>query len=96
MYGALIVDPKDPARDAAYDYDRRWWSSCKEWLERDGYTYPAMTMEGRLPNYFTINGKSYPETETVRMEVGERLRIRSSAPTTTSSTRCTCTAAPSR
>jgi manganese oxidase len=76
MYGALIVDPKDPARDAAYDYDHEMVVQLQEWLERDGYTYPAMTMEGALPNYFTINGKSYPETETVNMEVGERLRIR--------------------
>ena len=76
MYGALIVDPRDPARDAAYDYDQEVVVQLHEWLERDGYTYPAMTMEGALPNYFTINGKSYPETETVDMEVGERLRIR--------------------
>jgi FtsP/CotA-like multicopper oxidase with cupredoxin domain len=76
MYGALIVDPKDPDRDAAYDYDQEMVVQLQEWLERDGYTYPAMTMEGALPNYFTINGKSYPETETVNMEVGERLRIR--------------------
>jgi FtsP/CotA-like multicopper oxidase with cupredoxin domain len=76
MYGALIVDPKDPARDAAYDYDQEMVVQLQEWLERDGYTYPAMIMEGALPNYFTINGKSYPETETVNMEVGERLRIR--------------------
>jgi manganese oxidase len=76
MYGALIVDPEDPARDAAYDYDEEMVVQLQEWLERDGYTYPAMTMEGALPNYFTINGKSYPETETVNMEVGERLRIR--------------------
>jgi FtsP/CotA-like multicopper oxidase with cupredoxin domain len=76
MYGALIVDPKDPARDAAYDYDHEMVVQLQEWLERDGYTYPAMTMEGALPNYFTLNGKSYPETETVNMAVGERLRIR--------------------
>jgi FtsP/CotA-like multicopper oxidase with cupredoxin domain len=76
MYGALIVDPKDQARDAAYDYDEEMVVQLQEWLERDGYTYPAMTMEGALPNYFTINGKSYPETETVDMEVGEKLRIR--------------------
>jgi FtsP/CotA-like multicopper oxidase with cupredoxin domain len=76
MYGALIVDPKDPARDAAYDYDHEVVVQLQEWLERDGYTYPAMIMEGALPNYFTINGKSYPETETINMKVGERLRIR--------------------
>ena len=77
MYGALIVDPKDPStRDEAYDYDKEVVVQLQEWLERDGYTYPAMIMEGALPNYFTINGKSYPQTETVNMEVGERLRIR--------------------
>jgi FtsP/CotA-like multicopper oxidase with cupredoxin domain len=76
MYGALIVDPKDPGRDAAYDYDKEVVIQLQEWLERDGYTYPAMIMEGALPNYFTINGKSYPETETINVEVGERVRIR--------------------
>jgi manganese oxidase len=76
MYGALIVDPKDPVRDTAYDYDQEVVVQLQEWLERDGYTYPAMIMEGALPNYFTINGKSYPETEAINMEVGERLRIR--------------------
>ncbi len=25
-------------------------------------TYPAMLMEGGLPNYFTINGKAWPAT----------------------------------
>jgi manganese oxidase len=29
MYGALIVDPKDPARDAAYDYDHEMVVSCR-------------------------------------------------------------------
>ena len=76
MYGALIVNPKDLSRDAAYDYDKEVVIQLQEWLERDGYTFPAMIMEGALPNYFTINGKSYPETETINMEVGERLRIR--------------------
>ncbi len=76
MYGALIIDPADPSVDAAYDYDHEAVVQLQEWLERDGYTYPAMTMEGALPNYFTINGKSYPETETINMKVGEKLRIR--------------------
>ena len=76
LYGALIVDPADPSVDEAYNYDQEVVVQLQEWLERDGYTYPAMTMEGALPNYFTINGKSYPETETINMEVGERLRVR--------------------
>ena len=76
LYGALIVDPEDESRDLAYDYDQEVVIMLQEWLERDGYTYPAMMMEGALPNFFTINGKSYPETEHISMEVGERLRVR--------------------
>lgn len=76
LYGALIVDPRDPAVDAAYDYDKEAVIQLQEWLTRDGFTYPAMPMEGALPNYFTINGKAYPETETIHMRVGERLRVR--------------------
>jgi FtsP/CotA-like multicopper oxidase with cupredoxin domain len=35
-----------------------------------------MNQTGMLPNYFTINGKSYPETETIHIQVGERIRLR--------------------
>jgi FtsP/CotA-like multicopper oxidase with cupredoxin domain len=73
LYGALIVDSR---RDASYDYDREVVIQLQEWLERDGYTYPAMMMEGALPNFFTINGKAYPETQHVPMRVGEKLRVR--------------------
>ena len=76
MYGALIVDPKDPSIEEAYNYDHEYTIQLQEWLEKEGYTYPAMLMEGAMPNFFTINGKSYPETETVDMKVGERIRLR--------------------
>ncbi len=48
----------------------------QEWNEREGYTYPAMPMEGVMPNFFTINGKAYPSTETVRLKVGDDLLVR--------------------
>ncbi len=76
LYGALIVDPANPAVDAAYRYDQDVIIMLQEWLEREGYTYPAMLMEGGLPNYFTINGKAYPNTDTIHMRVGERVRVR--------------------
>ena len=76
MYGALIVDPADRSLDASYDYDYDILVLLQEWLEREGYTYPAMLMEGALPNFFTINGKSYPDTETLTMRVGEKVRVR--------------------
>ncbi len=39
-------------------------------------SYPAMLMEGTLPNYFTINGKAFPATDTVKMRVGETIKLR--------------------
>ena len=76
LYGALIVDPDDPTLEAAYANDHEAVIQLQEWLHRDGLTYPAMPMEGAMPNYFTINGKAYPDTETIHMRVGERLRVR--------------------
>ena len=74
LYGALIIDPKDPAD--VYNVDQELDVQLQEWLERDGYTYPAMPMEGAMPNYFTINGKAYPATQTVHLTVGDRLLVR--------------------
>ena len=72
MYGALIIDPKGPA--PAYDVDTT--IQLQEWTVRQGYTFPAMPMEGLMPNFFTINGKAYPATETINMKVGQKARIR--------------------
>jgi FtsP/CotA-like multicopper oxidase with cupredoxin domain len=74
MYGALIIDPRDPTGAPAYD--RELVVQLQEWTFKDGYTFPAMPMEGALPNFFTINGKAYPATETVDLRVGERLLVR--------------------
>ena len=35
-----------------------------------------MLMEGELPNYFTINGKAYPATDTVPMKIGQTIKLR--------------------
>jgi FtsP/CotA-like multicopper oxidase with cupredoxin domain len=74
LYGALIVDPADEAGTPVADQELV--IQLQEWLEREGYTYPAMPMEGLMPNFFTINGKAYPETETVHIRVGQRLLVR--------------------
>lgn len=74
MYGALIIDPKDPSGMPAADKDLD--VLLGEWTVRQGYTFPAMPMEGLLPNFFTINGKSYPATDTVDLKVGQKLRVR--------------------
>jgi FtsP/CotA-like multicopper oxidase with cupredoxin domain len=74
MYGAIIIDPKDPT--VIPPHDSEYVVQLQEWLHREGYTYPSMIMEGGLPNYFTINGKAYPATDTIRMKVGQKLLLR--------------------
>ena len=74
LYGALLIQPKDPSQ--VPPADQELVVQLQEWNEREGYTFPAMPMEGTLPNFFTINGKAYPSTETVQLRVGQRLLVR--------------------
>jgi len=74
LYGAIIVRPRDASAEVPADLE--YVVQLQEWLNRDGLTYPAMLMEGGLPNYFTINGKAYPATDTLRMRVGQRIKFR--------------------
>lgn len=73
LYGPFIIEPRSPQRPQP-DVDVTLMLS--EWLIRDGVTYPAMPMSGMEPNYFTINGKAYPNTETLHVKVGQSVRLR--------------------
>lgn len=74
LYGALIIAPRDSTAEPRADHDVT--IQLQEWLKREWLTYPAMLMEGGLPNYFTINGKAYPSTDVIRMKVGETVKLR--------------------
>ncbi|WP_027146877.1 DUF4396 domain-containing protein [Mesorhizobium sp. WSM3626] len=74
LYGALIIDPANPADEVQADHD--YVIELQEWLVRDGLTYPSMPMEGGMPNFFTINGRAYPSTDTIHMKLGETLKVR--------------------
>jgi hypothetical protein len=74
LYGALLISPKNPEAEVKADLD--YTIQLQEWLKREWLTYPAMLMEGGLPNYFTINGKAYPSTDTIPMKVGQTIKIR--------------------
>lgn len=74
LYGALIIEPKN--RSQVPPHESELVVQLQEWNEREGYTFPAMPMEGVMPNFFTINGKAYPSTETVSLRVGDRLLVR--------------------
>jgi FtsP/CotA-like multicopper oxidase with cupredoxin domain len=75
LYGAFIIDPREPFKDEA-KADLEYVVQLQEWLLREGLTYPAMLMEGGLPNYFTINGKAYPSTDVIHMKVGQTVKLR--------------------
>ena len=75
LYGALIIRPRS-GTTSELPADVDYVVQLQEWLERDGLTYPAMIMEGALPNYFTINGKAYPATDTIHVRVGQRIKFR--------------------
>lgn len=74
LYGALLIAPKNP--DAEPKADLEYVIQLQEWLKREWLTYPAMLMEGAFPNYFTINGKAYPATDTIAMKVGQTIKLR--------------------
>ena len=73
LSGAFVIEPKEPQ---GYDVERT--VLIQEWNlnAATGQTRPAMEMEGMLPNYFTLNGKSFPATETVKVRRGERVLFR--------------------
>lgn len=73
LSGAFVIEPKQPQR-----YDVEKTILIQEWTlnAATGETWPAMEMPGMLPNFFTLNGKSFPATETVEMRVGQRALFR--------------------
>jgi YVTN family beta-propeller protein len=73
LYAPLIIDPVQPETTLP-DVDVTLMLS--EWRVVDGLTYPSMPMAGAEPNYFTINGRAFPATETINVQVGQRVRIR--------------------
>ena len=47
-----------------------------EWRVVGSNSYTAMPMAGMEPNYFTINGKSFPNTLNITVKRGELVRLR--------------------
>lgn len=75
MYGPLIVDPKDPLpieKEVTKEYIMMFSDWVSRWAHKPG--------EGGIPgdvfDYFTINGKSFPETQPIRVKKGDVVRLR--------------------
>lgn len=72
LYAPFIIDPVQPENPPDVDLTLM----LSEWRVTDGETYAAMPMMGMEPNYFTMNGKAFPATETINLKVGQRARLR--------------------
>ena len=73
LSGAFIIDPVGGLASKP-DIDKVFM--LNEWRVIDGQTYAAMPATGMDANFFTINGKAYPDTETVNAKVGQKIRLR--------------------
>jgi FtsP/CotA-like multicopper oxidase with cupredoxin domain len=73
LYGAIIIDPADAQDEVKADHE--YVVQLQESLTGKAYL-PSDVHGGGLANYFTINGKAYPSTDTIHMKVGETLKVR--------------------
>ena len=71
LYAPFIIDPQGPDPVAA---DREVILAIGNWMVGDGMAgMDAMSMDY---DYFTINGKSFPATESIDVTEGELVRLR--------------------
>lgn len=73
LSGAFVIDPPGGVASKP-DIDKVLM--LNEWRVIDGQTYAAMPATGMDGNFFTINGKAYPETESIEAKVGQKIRLR--------------------
>lgn len=71
LYAPFIIEPKEWVKP---DVDVTLMLS--EWRIVGGQTFAAMPMTGMDPNYFSINGKAFPATQTINVQKGQRVRLR--------------------
>lgn len=72
LHGAFVVE--DVQAPAKYAVDQL--ILLNEHRVVGGKTYPAMDFDNMLPNYFSINGKSFPSTQSVKAKVGDKVLFR--------------------
>lgn len=80
MWGPIIIDPKNPTelektvtKDAILMFSG-WSSEISQEYGKNG-------LPGRAEDYYSINGKSHPYNQPLRVKEGDVLRLRLMAPT---------------
>lgn len=71
MYGALIVEPKNEQKT----WDKEYTFILDDWAVGNMDPFTTTTTH-REYNYFTVNGKAFPETTPIEGKVGERVKVR--------------------
>ena len=80
MWGPLIVDPKNPTeleKEVTVDAIAMF----SGWNSEVANEYGTGGKPGEIINYFSINGKSHPMNQPLRVKKGDVLRLRLYAPT---------------
>ena len=74
LAGTFLIDPPEPGSAPAVDQTL----VISEWTADagSGRTRGVMAMDGMWPNFFTINGRSFPDTDEVRVPAGRLVRLR--------------------
>ncbi|MGA7731457.1 MAG: copper oxidase [Chloroflexia bacterium] len=73
LHAPIIIDPKAP-NPSMPDLDMVLM--LEEWRIIDGVTYPSMPATGMDANFFTFNGKAFPDTPDITLKQGQKLRLR--------------------
>ena len=73
LSGAFIIEPKGGLVPKP---DINKVLMLNEWRVIAGQTYAAMPATGMDGNFFTINGKAFPDTENINVKVGQKVRLR--------------------
>lgn len=73
LSGGFIIDPVGGLTTKP-DIDKVFM--LNEWRVIAGQTYAAMPATGMDANFFTINGKAFPNTESITAKVGQKVRLR--------------------
>lgn len=72
LYGPLVIDPQKPEEQPKYDKDITWMLSG--WNVNEG---DAGHGSGNMDyNYWTINGKAFPDSQPITVKKGDKVRMR--------------------
>lgn len=75
MWGPMIVDPKDPI-PIEKTVTKDVIMMLSSWESKNGEKYGEGSTPYEVEDYFSINGKSFPLTQPIRVKKGDVVRVR--------------------